>query len=155
MLIRYEFEVGASAEYLFKLTQDYDLRAKWDPLTAEAFLINAKDAAQGELVRCTAANGLSMDTVYVSYQPNKVAAVKLIKGPYIFDKFAGGWNFKELGPGRTRVLFSYNITTKPRWLSWLLTPVVVFFFKRETRKRIAALQQYASANYQHSACAIP
>lgn len=70
MLIRYEFEVGASAGYLFKLTQDYDLRARWDPLTTEAFLVNATDAAQGELVRCTAANGLSMDTVYVSYLPN-------------------------------------------------------------------------------------
>ena len=148
MLIRYEFEVEASAEYLFKLTQDYDLRAKWDPLTTEAFLVNSTVAAQGELVRCTAANGLSMDTVYVSYQPNKVAAVKLIKGPYIFDKFAGGWNFKEINANRTRVLFTYNISTKPRWLSWLLTPLVVFFFKRETRKRIAALQEYAPAHYR-------
>lgn len=91
MLIRYEFEIGASTEYLFNLPQDHDLRAKWDPLTTG------------------------------------------------FDKFAGGWNFKELGPDKTRVLFSYNITTKPGLLSWLLTPVVVFFFKRETRKRITAL----------------
>lgn len=70
MLIKYEFEVRASAKFLFDLTQNYDLRAKWDPLTTEAFLVNATEAAQGELVRCTAANGLSMDTVYVSYKPN-------------------------------------------------------------------------------------
>lgn len=154
MLIRYAFEVNASAEYLFNLTQDYDLRAKWDPLTTEAFLVNATVAAQGELVRCTAANGLSMDTKYVSYQPNKVAAVKLVKGPYIFDKFAGGWNFREITDDKTRVLFSYNISTKPRWLSWLLTPMIVYFFKRETKKRIAALQAYARANYQQKGAPI-
>ncbi len=151
MLIKYEFEVRASAKFLFDLTQDYDLRAKWDPLTTEAFLVNATVAAQGELVRCTASNGLSMDTVYVAYKPNEVAAVKLVKGPYLFDKFAGGWQFKELSPGKTRVRFSYNVSTKPRWLSWLLTPVVGFQFKRETKKRISALTKYAEAHYEAGA----
>jgi len=147
MLIKYEFKVRASAKFLFDLTQDYDLRAKWDPLTTEAFLVNATEAAQGELVRCTAANGLTMDTVYVAYRPNEVAAVKLVKGPYVFDKFAGGWQFKELSDGLTRVRFSYNVSTKPRWLSWLLTPIVGFQFKRETKKRIAALTAYAESHY--------
>ncbi len=148
MKIKYDFEVNASAQYLFKLTQDYNLRADWDPLTTEAFLVNATEAAAGELVRCTASNGLSMDTAYVSYKPPKVAAVKLVKGPYIFDKFVGGWNFQEVAPHRTRVVFSYYITTKPRALSWLMTPVVGFFFKRETKKRISALQSYAAAHYK-------
>ena len=147
MLIKYEFEVRASAKFLFELTQDYDLRAQWDPLTTEAFLVDAAVAAPGERVRCTASNGLSMDTVYVAYKPNEVAAVKLVKGPYLFDKFAGGWQFKELSPGKTRVRFSYNVSTRPRWLSWLLTPMVVFQFKRETRKRISALTTYAEAHY--------
>lgn len=147
MLVHYEFEIAASAKYLFELTQDYALRAVWDPLTTEAFLVNATVAAQGELVRCTARNGLSMDTVYVSYKPYEVAAVKLVKGPYIFDKFAGGWNFKPITAHKTLVKFNYNITTKPKWLSWLLTPMIVFQFKRETRKRIAGLTAFAEANY--------
>lgn len=147
MLIKYEFEIASSPEYLFNLTQDYALRAKWDTLTKEAFLVNAEVAAKGELVRCTATNGMSMDTVYVAYEPNKVAAVKLIDGPYIFDKFAGGWNFKEIKPNLTLVKFSYNITTKPRWLSWLLTPIVAYFFRRETKKRIEGLKNYVNLNY--------
>ena len=143
MLIKYEVTIQASAKALFELTQDYSKRTLWDPLTTEAYLVNSNSAAEVQLVRCTARNGMSMDTVYVSYQPYKVAAVKLVKGPYIFDKFAGGWRFEELSPDLTLVKFSYNVTTKPRWLSWLLTPMVVGVFRHETRKRIRALKAYA------------
>ncbi|MBE9608438.1 type II toxin-antitoxin system RatA family toxin [Chitinilyticum piscinae] len=147
MKIRYDFEVNASAEALFALTQDYALRARWDPLTKEAYLVDASEPCAGALVRCTAHNGLSMDTVYVSYKPNAVAAVKLVKGPYVFDQFAGGWQFREISPNRTMVRFSYHLTTKPKWLSWLLTPVLGYQFKRETRKRIRALTDYAEQHY--------
>ena len=143
MLIHHEFEVRADARYLFDLTQDYTQRAKWDTFTKESFLMNAKVAGIGETARCIDGMGFSMDIVYVSYQPNEVAAVKMVKGPYIFDKFAGGWQFKEVSAGLTRVRFSYNITARPRWLSWLLTPILCFQFKRVTDKRIVALTAYA------------
>ena len=143
MLIKYDVTIRATAKELFELTQDYTRRKEWDPLTTEAYLVNAETAAKGELVRCTARNGMSMDTAYVSYQPNKVAAVKLVKGPYLFDKFAGGWRFDEVEPGLTHVRFSYNVSTRPKWLSWFLTPIVVTVFRYETRKRIRALKAYA------------
>jgi hypothetical protein len=82
MLIKYDVTIRATPKTLFELTQDYDKRALWDPLTSEARLVNATVAAKGELVRCTARNGMSMDTIYVAYEPDKVAAVKLVKGPY-------------------------------------------------------------------------
>ena len=143
MLIKYDVIIFASARDLFELTQDYGKRAAWDPLTSEAYLVNAEVPAVGELVRCTATNGMSMDTVYVSYQRDKVATVKLVKGPYLFDKFAGGWRFHEIEPGKTRVQFTYNLSTRPRWLAWLITPIVGAVFRHETRKRIRALKSYA------------
>jgi ribosome-associated toxin RatA of RatAB toxin-antitoxin module len=150
MNIRYEFEVRASARFLFELTQDYSCRPLWDPLTRQATLLNADRPSKGVLLRYTASNGLTMDTEYVSYKPFEVAAFKMVAGPRFFDRFAGGWQFKELAPNRTHVLFSYYITTKPRWLSWLLTPIVVFGFKRETKRRIRALILYAE---QHAPAA--
>jgi ribosome-associated toxin RatA of RatAB toxin-antitoxin module len=147
MLIKYDVTIRTTAKELFELTQNYARRTEWNPLTTEAYLINADIPAEGELVRCTARNGMSMDTVYVSYQPYKVAAVKLVEGPYIFDKFAGGWRFDEVGPGQTNVRFSYNVSAKPKWLSWILTPIVVAVFKRETRKRIRALQAHAEREH--------
>lgn len=148
MLIKHEFEVRASAKYLFDLTQDYTLRAEWDTLTTEAYLLNdAKEAALGVQARCIGGNGLSMDIEYMSYKPNEVAAVTMVSGPYIFDHFAGGWQFKALSDELTRVRFSYNITARPRWLSWILTPVLCFKFKRETEKRIVALTAYAERQF--------
>ncbi|BBB60011.1 hypothetical protein UNDKW_1738 [Undibacterium sp. KW1] len=147
MLIKHEFEVRASAKYLFDLTQDYTLRQEWDTLTTESYLLNAKQAAVGAQARCIDGNGLAMDIEYVSYKPNEVAAVKMVSGPYIFDQFAGGWHFKALSDGLTRVRFSYNITAKPRWLSWLLTPILCLKFKRETEKRIVALTAYAERQF--------
>lgn len=146
MNIKYSMEIAASAHELFELTQNYSKRNAWDPLTSEAYLLNLASAAEGGLVRCTAKNGLSMDTVYVSYKPDKVAAVKMVKGPYIFDKFAGGWCFEPLDGNKTRVKFSYTITTRPKCLSWLLTPLLVAVFKFETRKRLHALRRYAEAH---------
>jgi len=143
MRSRYEFEVQASALQLFHWMHDYDLRAQWDTFT-QSTLLDGATAGVGGVVRSTAKNnGLSMDTVYVSFQPGKVAAVKMVKGPYLFDTFAGSWNFHALSPQRTRVVFSYSMTARPRWLSWLLTPAVVCVFQRETRRRIASLQAWA------------
>jgi len=143
MRSRYEFEVDASAEQLFDWMHNYDLRAQWDTFTQSTLLGDAP-AGVGGVVRSTSKNnGLSMDTMYVSFQPGKVAAVKMVKGPYVFHSFAGSWNFKALGPQRTRVVFSYSMTARPRWLSWLLTPAVVCVFQRETKKRIASLQAWA------------
>lgn len=146
MNIRYEFEVHASARFLFELTQDYARRPLWDPLTGQAALLNAERPSKGALLRYTASNGLTMDTEYISYKPFEVAAFKMVAGPRFFDRFAGSWQFTAVAPERTRVLFSYHITTKPRWLSWLLTPIVVLAFKRETRKRIRGLISYAERN---------
>jgi len=143
MRSRYEFEVDANAQQLFHWMHDYDLRVQWDTFTQSTLLSGAK-AGVGGVVRSTSKNnGLSMDTVYVSFQPGKVAAVKMVQGPYIFNSFAGSWNFHEINPQRTRVVFSYSMKARPRWLSWLLTPAVVCVFQRETKKRIASLQAWA------------
>ena len=143
MHIRYTLQIKASAHSLFALTQDYEQRAIWDPLTTDARLVDADQPAVGARVRCIARNGMQMDTVYVSYQPGTVAAVKMITGPAIFESFAGGWQFKELAPNLTQVKFSYSIKTKPRCLAWLLTPLVVCIFRFETRKRLKALKAHA------------
>lgn len=146
MIIHCETLIHASAKALFELTQDYAKRALWDPFTPEAHLIHAAVPGEGAIARCTDRHGFSMDTVYVSYRPDEVAAVKMVKGPYIFDQFAGGWRFKALSPTETLVKFRYNLRAKPRGLSWLLTPLLGWIFRYETLKRLRALKRYAESN---------
>src|SRR5262249_27259246 len=103
-------DIAAPAADLFALSQDYRHRLRWDPFLREARLLDgAESAAVGVHAWCVAHNGLGMETVYVSYQPPTVVAVKMTRGPCIISSFAGSWRFTErpsrAGPLHTRVVF--------------------------------------------------
>ena len=112
-------DIAAPAADLFKLSQDYDRRLRWDPFLREARLLDgAQSAALGVRAWCVAHNGLGMETTYVSFQPPTVVAVKMTRGPRIISAFAGSWRFTELpsqsGSTCTRVVFRYQIAGRPR-----------------------------------------
>ncbi len=83
-----------------------------------------------------------METEYVSFHPPRVSAIKMTRGPWIMRAFAGSWRFEPLGVQQTRVIFTYSLTTRPRMLSWLLTPLIGRLFAREMRKRLSGLKQF-------------
>jgi hypothetical protein len=133
--------IDAPAADLFALTQDYTRRLEWDCFLRAARLVGgAREAGLGVRADCTAWNGLSMETEYVSFNPPSTAAVKMTRGPWFLDSFAGSWRFHEETPGRTRVFFKYAVRGRPRWLAFLLDPLLGWVFRRETRKRLAALK---------------
>ncbi len=133
--------IAASPAELFDLSQDYGRRLEWDPFLKSAQLMGgAKAAGVGVRAYCVARSGLGMETEYVSFQPPRVTAVKMTRGPWIIARFAGAWHFDEIAPGQTRVGFRYHLQARPRWLSWLLTPILARVFARDTRKRLTALK---------------
>ena len=141
MLLEQSAEIAAPAAELFALTQDYGRRLEWDPFLRSAELVGGATAAGvGVRAFCVAHSGLGMETEYVSFNPPRVAAVKMTRGPWIIGEFAGSWRFSEVAPGRTRVGFRYSLRARPRWLSWALTPVLARVFARDTRRRLAALK---------------
>jgi ribosome-associated toxin RatA of RatAB toxin-antitoxin module len=137
--------IAASAEALFALTQDYGRRLEWDPFLRSAELLGGVPGpGVGARAYCVAHSGLGMETEYVSFNPPRACAVKMTRGPRLVGTFAGSWRFEEVAPGRTRVGFRYHLRARPRWLSWLLTPLMGWVFARETRKRLAALQAFVT-----------
>jgi hypothetical protein len=82
-----------------------------------------------------------METEYVSFNPPRATAVKMTKGPWFLDSFAGSWCFEEIVPGQTRVYFRYNLKARPRWLGWVLTPPFGWAFARDTHQRLLALKR--------------
>ncbi len=133
--------IAAAPGDLFALTQDYVRRLEWDPFLKSAELLDgAPTAGVGVRAYCVAHNGLGMETEYVSFNPPRACAVRMTRGPRIIGSFAGSWRFEEVSPGVTRVGFRYNLRARPRWLAWLLTPVVGWVFARDTHKRLAALK---------------
>lgn len=138
--------VDAAPEVAFDLTQDYSKRLTWDPFLRSAELLNgARTPAVGVRAWCVARAGFGMETEYVSFVPPRVAAVKMTRGPWLLEVFGGTWEFTSVAGTRTEVTFRYLFRTRPRWLSWLLEPVVSWWFSRETRFRVAALKRTLAA----------
>jgi ribosome-associated toxin RatA of RatAB toxin-antitoxin module len=135
-------EVAAEPGALFDLTQDYGRRLDWDPFLGSAELLDgAERPAIGIRAWCVARNGLGMETRYVSFNPPGACAVEMTRGPWFFRSFSGSWRFDRIGPGRTRVTFTYSLVARPALLGGLLRRLLV----RETRRRLEALKRAAEA----------
>lgn len=132
--------VDGTPEEIFELTQHYARRLTWDPFLREAVLLDGATAPDvGVRAWCVARSGIGMETEYVSFEPPRVAAVKMTRGPRVLGTFAGTWELEPAAGGRTSVTFRYSFRTHPRWLAWLLEPLGRCWFSRETRLRVEAL----------------
>jgi ribosome-associated toxin RatA of RatAB toxin-antitoxin module len=105
--------IDCSDDVVFNYTQDYKNRLKWDVFLKSASLMdNATEAGRGVKAYCVAKNGLGMITEYITYNPPKVTAIKMIRGPYLFKSFQGSWTFKQIDPSGTEVVFTYSFQLK-------------------------------------------
>ena len=139
--IQAAIDIDAGAGEIFALAQDYELRLEWDPFLREMrFRDGATEAAVGVRVWVRAKNGLSMEVKYITLNPPEQVAMVMIDGPPIFRQFSGAWLFKALAPGRTRVTFKYNFSTRPRIMSGVMDPVVAWVLTRDMRERLAGLK---------------
>src|ERR1700678_3476870 len=85
---------------LFRVSQDYARRLEWDPFLRSADLVGGADqAGVGVRALCVAKSGWAMETEYVSFSPPRTTAVKMTRGPWFLDRFAGSWHFDEVEPG--------------------------------------------------------
>jgi hypothetical protein len=139
-------EIRASPEAVFDLIHDYARRLEWDPFLKEACLLEGAEAAGlGVTARCTARNGffgLAMETVYISFDRPKVAAVRMTKGPAVLETFAASLRQEGLGSGVTRVTYRFNFSTRPHWLRAIAEPIAAALFRSEVRGRLEALRRH-------------
>ena len=141
-----QIEIAAPASVVFDLIHDYSRRLAWDPFLRSAELLEgSREADRGVTSRCSAkfsAGGLSMDTKYISFDRPKVAAVKMVRGPWCFNAFAATIRHDELDGNRSSVTYNFNFSAKPTWLGFLLEPVMRLVFQRETTARLKALKHF-------------
>jgi ribosome-associated toxin RatA of RatAB toxin-antitoxin module len=143
-VIERSVEIRAPREALFDLTQDYYVRTEWDPFVRELrFLDGATVAAPGVRVLVRARNGLSMEVEYVTVNRPERVAVRITRGPFFFENFAGSWVFQDAGEGVTRVVFRYSFRTRWTLLRPALDPVVSAVFGRDIAARVHALKRAA------------
>ncbi len=138
--------IPASAKAVFELLHDYGRRLEWDTLLQEAYLEpEFERAGRGAISVCRGKKilgGFAVRTVYVSFEPGQVAAVKMLNQPPFFDSFAASIRHVKIDDAHSEVIYKVNFTAKPSWLRSILNPVMRAVFVWETGKRLKALKDF-------------
>lgn len=146
-------DVPASCAQVFALLHDYDRRLEWDTMLQSATLCDGHTtAALHATTICTARwylGGISMQTQYISFKAPHVAAVKMLNRSLFFDSFAATIRHKDLKDGWSTVEYHFSFEARPRWMRWLLHPIIGSILHWETRKRLRALRNYFETNTAH------
>jgi hypothetical protein len=117
-----------------------ELRLRWDPFIRHQHLIEASAPAKGVRTLTRARVGPTMISEYVSYRPPTSVGMTMVKGPWFFASFGGGWRFTPDGQG-TLAVWKYTYSIRPSWLRFIAEPVGQWLLGREIRARIAAFAQ--------------
>ena len=138
--------IPATSADVFRLLHDYPRRLEWDTLLEEARLCDGWTSAEPHARSvCTGRwylGRIALNTEYVSFSPPRVAAVKMLNRPPLFEAFAASIRHQDLGDGSSSIEYKYRFTARPPWLRWLLHPLMAAVFRCETQKRLAALRRH-------------
>ena len=116
-----------------------DTRLRWDPfIKRQRHLDGATIAGVGVRTETTSKHGLTMVSEYTSFHPPERVGMKMVEGPWFFEKFGGGWIFKELDDGRTQATWRYTFTVRPGFLARVADPIGVRLLTRDIDQRIEA-----------------
>ncbi len=138
--------IPASAEAVFDLLHDYQRRLEWDTLLQKAYLEDDfSESCKGAISVCQGKailGGFAVRTQYVTFERGKVAAVKLLNQPPFFDTFAASIRHTELGENQSEITYKVNFTAKPKFLRWILHPIMKVILVWETKKRLVGLKEF-------------
>ena len=134
--------VGVRPETAFAVSQTTgELRLSWDPFIRHQHLIDAEVPGKGVRTLTKARVGPTMISQYVSYRPPTSVGMTMVKGPWFFASFGGGWRFvpeERDGVAGTRAVWKYTYSVQPRALRPVAEPIGQWLLGREIRARIAA-----------------
>jgi hypothetical protein len=74
-----------------------------------------------------------------------IAAVEMINRPPFFEQFAASIRHVD-GVGGSELIYKFRFVAKPRWLRWLLEPVMRVALRHETHKRLGALAAFLTTD---------
>ncbi len=151
--------IPASSADVFALLHDYPRRLEWDTLLRAAHLEPAyPQAALGAISVCAGKwhlGGLALRTKYVAFHPPLLAAVQMLNRPLFFESFAASIRHEDLSPTESSITYRFTFQSRPRWLRFLLHPLMAWIFRWETGKRLRALRKFLETKRAGSVGAAP
>jgi hypothetical protein len=138
--------IPAPSAVVFDLLHNYSRRLEWDTLLQAAYLddgyTTACEGATSVCVGRRSLGGIALKTVYVSFTRPSVAAVKMVNKPPFFEAWAASIRHEDLADNASRITYKFHFTASPRFLRFLLDPIMERVFSWETRKRLQALKNF-------------
>ncbi|WFE24057.1 SRPBCC family protein [Solwaraspora sp. WMMD937] len=115
------------------------VRHRWDPfIRAQHFVNGAARPGKGVRTFTRSRHGLTMLSEYVSYAPPTNVGMKMVRGPWFFEMFAGGWRFAPASePGHTVATWRYSFRCRPAPLRPVADRIGVWLLGRDIHRRIA------------------
>ena len=130
---------------VFSLLHAYERRLEWDTLLHEARLTRGHAVAtKGATSLCVGKpffGLIAIETRYLTFKEGEIAAVTMINRPPFFEAFSASIRHQDCAGG-SRLTYKFNFSARPRFLAWLLEPVMKIALKHETTKRLSALAVY-------------
>ncbi len=131
--------VPVPVEVAFAVSQTYgEARYRWDDFVKEQHLLDgATGAGKGVRTATKSKHGLTMVSQYVTYRPPTHVGMKMVKGPWFFSSFSGGWNFSACNDGTTDATWRYNFVVRPSWLRVVGDRIGTRMLGRDIDRRLA------------------
>ncbi|MGW9197812.1 SRPBCC family protein [Micromonospora chersina] len=132
--------VPVPPELAFAVSQTVaPVRYRWDPFVREQhFVDGATRPGRGVRTFTRSRHGLVMVSEYVSWAPPTNVGMKMVRGPWFFERFGGGWRFASgPEPGTTVATWRYNFRCRPGFLRPVAERIGVWLLRRDIRRRIA------------------
>ena len=141
-------------ERVWEIVNDHGRRLEWDVMLRGLTLHTPGPTRVGTEVTQRAkwtSGGATMRARYTSVEPpgsrgdgSAEMAIEMVEGPWYFGRFTATNRMRPAAGGGCVSEGEYDFTIRPRWLAWLVGPVVRAVFRRETRRRWAAWRRYAA-----------
>ncbi len=151
-------KMPCSSVVVFDLLHDYSRRLEWDTLLWEARFTGGHTIAKtGATTLCVGKplfGMIGIETTYLTFARGVVAAVDMINRPPFFDSFAASIRHQDLSQGSS-VTYKFTFRARPRFLRWILEPIMKVVLRYETRRRLMALSNYLASESRHTATLLP
>jgi len=142
----HSMEIGVPCAVVFDTVHDYQRRLAWDRMLSKATLLSgARAAGLGVRSLCVGtwrSAFQALETEYVSFEPGRVAAVKLTNRPPFFSSFAATIKHEPVGEARSLTTYIYSFRARPRLMAPALEPLMKWMLDREIAGRLRALRDF-------------
>ena len=137
---------------VFDLLHDYSRRLEWDTLLREARFTRGHTIAKtGATTLCVGKplfGIIGIETTYLTFTRGVIAAVNMINRPPFFDSFAASIRHQDLSQGSS-ITYKLTFRARPRFLRWILEPIMMIVLRHETKLRLRALSTYLASEHPH------